>query len=538
MDNLNSINRTPQHSGIYSTENVMQECKATHQDIDKKISDTNDNRQSLQHVSLQERNITINKTDQIIDCIIRANDLYKDNPSSKGCNLKFNKQFPTYSDDAKDMYFIDNIYEHLEELLSDSCLSDAEKLRTLEDISAKVKDLKDREIKIKELAKSIIEDTLEYYKNEIGFKNCLEDSSKYTPIYKLLIESDVLYGREKKRECNGTLGRFILENEPGYLRKTSEMFYRVINQVINGNKITKDRLFEIANIFKINQAFNYAFYGYDLYPDEMKDFDLDKMFFLGHICIDNELDPAKDQQFLTNINSYLVKNPEHDKIFPKDSKFNMRLLEYLGVSSRINYNMLYKEQEQLLKPDDPRYSKHFDAPFVDDNQNMLKKSSPYYHMASKIEEKDHPVLGTLKDGSDIFINEVFVRGAYYEYKCRFTFYGYTSKVQPILDAYYIAVEKASTEKEVFMCVHDTCVALQRIHPFSDANGRILGLILPVVLLYEQGYFLTENIPNWKVFDLKTPANLYELLKGYIVKAPTIDKEKWNHFFNEIVSREY
>ena len=124
----------------------------------------------------------------------------------------------------------------LENILLTADLSDDQKLQTLIYIKYKIKCLTVND-SAKHILISAIEGIYNYYNIEIQFKNCFVNTAEYQPLYKLLIESDVLNGKDPLHTNNS---RFVYEKEPGDLYVCSKILLNLMSHTISGEKITTD----------------------------------------------------------------------------------------------------------------------------------------------------------------------------------------------------------------------------------------------------------------------------------------------------------
>jgi hypothetical protein len=93
--------------------------------------------------------------------------------------------------------------------------------------------------------------------------------------------------------------------------------------------------------------------------------------------------------------------------------------------------------------------------------------------------------------------------------------------QQLLDIYYKKIKEfpEDTRKKISLAI-GLCVMLQRMHIFTDANGRTIFFVLLPILLYQMHIWLTRMFKDpWLFIDLASPEEITEKILPLCIPTP-------------------
>lgn len=490
-----------------SSQNQTNESVTQKQDYPNYISSS---RLEVQSTSIHEKEVTIpNNIEKIISLIEEEIGAEIKRQVLLGCyrtEAKARKYFsffkpigshlPTYHCTFNDI--VKKISQPLEEILLTPNLSDNDKLEALITLKNKINTLNiSNDIKSTFIA--LMDGIYNYYSIEIEFKNCFVDTSAYHPLYKLLIENDVLTG--KFPEYKDNTSRFIYENEIGYLYTCSKILLNLMNHTMSGKKITTDSIIELASSIGIrsNKEIE-STYCMILPISKQADINLNQALFFGRITYIN-LD-----------NLYPELSIEDDDTEEERNRKTTEVLNKLKIEFETD-NTLYRSRHE--DGNTKRIAKYKTLFFVDSQstrpviQNMKNHDNCInYKIKDCIQDKEG-------------IETIIIAVTYPEN----SFDKRKQIADDALNSYYELIENTTNPRLILEYTIDVCCIIQRFHLLGDGNGRFaMGLLN--ALLYNKGYYLTATIDNWYNFDLKTPKENSEYLINYLVKAPELNQERW------------
>ena len=92
--------------------------------------------------------------------------------------------------------------------------------------------------------------------------------------------------------------------------------------------------------------------------------------------------------------------------------------------------------------------------------------------------------------------------------------------QAVLDHYYRTVAEKKSDLEIVEAAVEAACMLQRMHLYTDGNGRIQFFMVLSVLLYQQGFWLKRTLDDpWFLVDSAYPETIARMLLPLCEKRP-------------------
>jgi hypothetical protein len=434
--------------------------------------------------------------------------------------------------------FFKRVSVHLQYLIIDTKLSDAQKITTLEQLIIKIDHsqlLSTQKLIARDLITSVIiclklnidinasaswqdaasiditNSTCFYSKN--GFPQVNKNNpmlARQLRLYPisidlLCIEAEKRFKKSRLYHNNNIidLGMLVLDNEWLYM----ERCYRGFLYLLNLQQQTNKAKISFANLRNVNAILG----GYSAYPKTHYCCNIasDMGYEFLQLIKQGLITPSNNFKYSSNELSIAERQQELELFFHRKLNITVKLKQvifndqiYFVVNSPVATSAkssLSQQEQQLL-----------------DDLHGKTDSKAFIFIINNREDKfadTHPII------MDIY-------------------YCYSQDralvCQQLLDIYYKKITEfpENTFKKINLAVA-LCSLIQRIHPFCDANGRTLFFILLPILLYQMDIWLTRMITDpWLLLEFANPEIITEMILPLCVAAPKFSRQvDWHKYMS-------